>query len=336
MDIKDYINGDRFGKEAHRLEQEAVYDSFLQDAIDGYDQVKDQPLHHLENIEKQIKKRTGNNIDYLQVVNILASILIIAALIFFFFMYNAKNTGQTDQNINNNNNTGNTNISDSLQATPFKNDLVNTNNPFIASNPVEAKVANKDDSSKMFIPKNDVTFENTAKKQPFYSIKDKSAIYRLLKNLDYGENQNFYWQQEPYQVNSSSSLSNREIQEILARREYNPGYLNETAAYPFWTETAKATNRSSVLLTQTPEPVNGNKAYWDYIEKNRNQFANNTCEKPHGKVILVFKVNEKGRPVDIGILRSLCQTADTEAIQLLKNGPDWTNSNNNGRLEIVF
>ena len=84
-------------------------------------------------------------------------------------------------------------------------------------------------------------------------------------------------------------------------------------------------------------PVGGEKAFNDYIEKNRRQLtAYDDCGAIHGNVILTFKVNRRGRPEEINILRSLCRSADREAIRLLQNGPDWTVSDSTIRLEINF
>ena len=40
MKLSDYIRGFRKGKEAHRLEKEAMRDPFLADALEGYSRVE--------------------------------------------------------------------------------------------------------------------------------------------------------------------------------------------------------------------------------------------------------------------------------------------------------
>jgi len=40
MNLLTYIQGKRKGKEAHRIEKEAMRDPFLADALEGYDEVK--------------------------------------------------------------------------------------------------------------------------------------------------------------------------------------------------------------------------------------------------------------------------------------------------------
>lgn len=54
MKLKDYIQGKRYGKEANRLEREAMNDHFLQDAIDGFDSVSGDHFSAIEKLEKQI------------------------------------------------------------------------------------------------------------------------------------------------------------------------------------------------------------------------------------------------------------------------------------------
>jgi len=54
MRLKDYIQGNRRGKEANRLEREAMNDPFLQDALEGFDAVPDDHAPVIERLEKSI------------------------------------------------------------------------------------------------------------------------------------------------------------------------------------------------------------------------------------------------------------------------------------------
>lgn len=54
MDLKDYIKGQRQGKEANQLERKAMDDPFLQDAIDGYDSVEGDHISMIEDLEKRL------------------------------------------------------------------------------------------------------------------------------------------------------------------------------------------------------------------------------------------------------------------------------------------
>ncbi len=58
MKLKDYIQGKRHGKEANRLEHEAMNDPFLQDAIDGFDTVPGDHYAAIQELEKQLLQKT--------------------------------------------------------------------------------------------------------------------------------------------------------------------------------------------------------------------------------------------------------------------------------------
>ena len=57
MKLKDYIQGNRSGKEANRLERQAQENPFLHDAIDGFDAIDGNHLSAIENLEKQLDQR---------------------------------------------------------------------------------------------------------------------------------------------------------------------------------------------------------------------------------------------------------------------------------------
>jgi len=120
--------------------------------------------------------------------------------------------------------------------------------------------------------------------------------------------------------NNDYSLSVSEIRAILA------GYNRE-----------ERSRSAPVNPVQTSNPVAGTKAFNDYVQKNRKSITDEDCANQHGKVILMFKVDNTGHPTDIRVFRSLCQTADREAVRLLQNGPNWTVSGDNyARCEVNF
>ncbi|MCL2650399.1 MAG: carboxypeptidase-like regulatory domain-containing protein [Candidatus Azobacteroides sp.] len=61
MNLLRYIKGFRRGKEAHRVELEAMKDSFLSEALEGYDAIDGDHLKRIFRIQKQIKKRAAKN-----------------------------------------------------------------------------------------------------------------------------------------------------------------------------------------------------------------------------------------------------------------------------------
>lgn len=59
MKLSDYIQGQRKGKEAHRLEKEAMKDPFLADALDGYHRIEGNHEEILNKLRRQIAFRSG-------------------------------------------------------------------------------------------------------------------------------------------------------------------------------------------------------------------------------------------------------------------------------------
>jgi hypothetical protein len=85
-----------------------------------------------------------------------------------------------------------------------------------------------------------------------------------------------------------------------------------------------------------PKPATGERAYEEYISENLFLPAFNECGDTKGQVIVAFKVNAKGRPYDLDIKKSLCPTADLEAIRVVQQGPNWTSGDKIATVTIRF
>jgi len=63
--------------------------------------------------------------------------------------------------------------------------------------------------------------------------------------------------------------------------------------------------------------------FTDYADKNIKTVRDSAGTEYSGKVLLSFTVNKKGRPENIKVDQPLCKSCDEQAVQLLKNGPNW-------------
>ncbi|MCL1933769.1 MAG: TonB family protein [Candidatus Azobacteroides sp.] len=312
MSLSDYIKGDRYGKEAHQLEYDAMRDPFLQDAIDGYDSEGDRPTYHLKKLTNEVKKRTRKKYYRLQAWGIAAcALLIIGASIFFFYgndnkinLLPEKSTyAETD--------------TDNMQA---RNPMIDSLATAKTEQTTSAATANSDAIviDKVIVHDDDKAEAENIQEDLLATIEKLKIRQENQQEIrgETEEDQRIALNQED---NSNEySLTNSEIQRILS--EYNPSV--ET--------------NSKVTNNQSPKPAVGDQAYNDYIKKNLKPLTNNAGEEQHGKVVLSFSVNENGRPANISVLQSLGQAADREAIRLLQNGPNWTTSDKNASLEINF
>lgn len=87
---------------------------------------------------------------------------------------------------------------------------------------------------------------------------------------------------------------------------------------------------------RTPEPVIGMRKYRKYLKENLIRPTDKACADAKGKVVLTFLVDAKGRPYQIEVKDSLCESCDKEAIRLIQEGPDWTIGNQSVEVTVKF
>lgn len=89
MKLLDYIRGARKGKEAHRLEKEAMRDPFLADALEGYSCVGNGVDEQIEELRRRIRARAVRKRNHAVVWSIAASLLI-GVCIGSYFLFQEK------------------------------------------------------------------------------------------------------------------------------------------------------------------------------------------------------------------------------------------------------
>lgn len=89
MKLLDYIRGARKGKEAHRLEKEAMRDPFLADALEGYSRVGNGADEQIEELRRRIRAHAVRKRNHAVVWSIAASLLI-GVCIGSYFLFQEK------------------------------------------------------------------------------------------------------------------------------------------------------------------------------------------------------------------------------------------------------
>ena len=85
-----------------------------------------------------------------------------------------------------------------------------------------------------------------------------------------------------------------------------------------------------------PRPVIGEEAYQEYLRKELIHPQDSLCKDVSGTVIVEFHINEQGRPVDLAVKQSLCESVDKEALRLIEKGPDWEVDTMMVSIPVVF
>lgn len=81
MKLWHYIQGDRAGKEAHRIEKEAMKDPFLADALEGYEKTRGKHQRVVAGLQKQITNKSLNKKpNHRKNLSIAAGILIVVGI----------------------------------------------------------------------------------------------------------------------------------------------------------------------------------------------------------------------------------------------------------------
>lgn len=84
--LMQYIQGPRKGKDAHRLEKEAMKDPFLSDALDGFQAVKGNHVESIEEMRRRISLRTRSSRNSITKWSIAASLLICLGFGSYFWL----------------------------------------------------------------------------------------------------------------------------------------------------------------------------------------------------------------------------------------------------------
>jgi TonB family protein len=114
----------------------------------------------------------------------------------------------------------------------------------------------------------------------------------------------------------------REMEEVVVS-----GYTKKSAVAP----------RRPQVVADTLEPEEGFVQFDHYIADNLKRPEELKVKTISGEVQLSFEVNNNGEPVNITVVKSLCNKCDEEAVRLLKEGPKWKKKKNKkGSVTIRF
>jgi hypothetical protein len=99
----------------------------------------------------------------------------------------------------------------------------------------------------------------------------------------------------------------------------------------------KAMDKYPKVTIDTLEPAEGYVKFDDYVINNLKMPEELQTKTLSGEVQLAFDVDQNGQPVNITVVKSLCEKCDEEAIRLLKEGPKWKKKEKKkGKITIKF
>lgn len=297
MKLWRYIQGNRKGKEAHRIEKEAMNDPFLADALEGYEKIPGNHQRGVAKLQKRItNKSKGRKSNPLKAWSIAASILVAVGIGTWFLLDNNPSVKEDLYAIER-----------SIQAEEA---LPPTATP-------QEKVATD-------------SVDTVSQKSTIAQAKTNAADKKETKPIEpiaimEEESANLMVQVEEVEERPSAPLQPEKVKTDIMMRTATADTAKDT------TRAAAPPSNAS-----TPHPVAGMDAYMDYIQRNLRRPTDEECRNAKGPVIVMFKIGQSGRPYNIRVTQGLCSSTNKEAIRLIIHGPDWKKGNASDEATITI
>lgn len=390
MKLLDYIRGSRKGKEAHRLEKEAMRDPFLADAMDGYSNMKRNQEENIRKLHGKIARRAVHQQRRVMVWGVAASLLVGLFLGGYFLLNTQPLPDETrlalEQQVisTSPNEEVSNNISKSIpEDSAVSHEGFVTDNRAVNQKKTVASVPEAilqeiyDEVGQDVVV--DLTLDDAppaAKEQlamKAVTVKDAKQTGSQLKTV-HGKVVDKEGEPIIGATVTVKGLQKGAISDLDGNFSLEIGKMNKELAVNYIgyepiilsIDTGKnmliAMNEDHIALDEVvvvgysseerpsilgsvssmlkvsgaPQPENGNKAFRQYIQENLKLPTDTLCLRAKGKVVLNFRVGSNGRPTDIRIKKSLCPTADKEAIRLIEEGPAWVMGDEEAKVTIEF
>ena len=350
MKLLNYIRGFRKGKEAHRLEKEAMQDTFLADAMDGYDSIGESQEKQIEQLRKRVTMRATRKKNYAIRWSAVACLLI-GVCVGTYFLLQPGHLPEDTLVV----------MEEAASPIPVPDTpalpTVELVTPSVTkpAAPVVAKAVVP--PVKEVVEELTVTAESrmeamaavplSIKKEVSGRVTDKDGTPIIGASiavkgtnlgtisdldgkftLDMGDGKELVVNYIGYE---SMTLPVDSGKNMLIAMNDDQQTLDEVVVVGYRTSkknrligsvTTKSSKEQSKAMKQ--QPVIGWKAYRKYLKEELERPTDGPCAGVGGKVILTFRVAENGEPVDIKVKKSLCPDADEAAINVLEDGPNWT------------
>ena len=329
MNLLSYIQGNRKGKEAHRIEKEAMRDPFLADALEGFDTVKADHIERISHLRSHISSAKRNSGQHKIYLGIAASLLF-CFMLGGYYLLNKRSDNLVAVN--------------TLQTKNAETDFFIEEEEIALSDfeipePSEEKVSTRLNRQQTVTTHPPLT--SVAEQIPTTSVADnlqQTATAQIPLTSISAENQKQMEEQPPLTSLDEQIPTTSVAEENQKQMEEQPPLTPIKEQIPLTsldeqipkTSVAEAivSSRARSLRLETakpsvPQPEIGMKAYEKYLKDAKLPLQDTTCANTKGTVEVEFTIKE-GKPTNFIIRQSLCPASDKEAIRLIENGCNWT------------
>jgi len=295
MQIKDYIQGNKHGKEANRLEREAMNDKFLQEALDGFDTVSGNHTDIIERLEKKIITPTGvskNNRKALYFYSIAASVLLLIGF-GVYFMWDKNNQEPA------------------IMIAQFLEEEKDIEITFSESAP--PSLSAYAEQMEMSAPTASAEIQTLRERQQ--SVQPEEVTFgQQVATPAITEDMRLFADVQEVQTDMPPVSNRNEITEMAAPAEAEYAVARRSS------QIAAASKEMTVDSTSS-QTTFGEKEFQAYCQKNAEK---NLCDNPNVSVSVSFYIDAAGKPTNIKCDQYTCEDAKKEIERLLSVSPAWT------------
>jgi len=326
MSIKNYIQGSKRGKDANRLERDAMNDPFLQEALEGFDQVEGEHIEIIDRLEKKYNPQ-ANASNKRKIVlfpnkkmfvfwSAAASILIlITGVSVYLFLDRYKETMPVFADL----------------STIEKENRINMDSPVQVFETEDSqkemsatKVERKDVSAQKSSPPVIVMDESAESARLDVAVAEEIALSDLSETLVATESSEKLMFKEPEKQTASGKIADEKVEPL------SEVVLTGTVAQRKSTITGAV---SSVGKNDSIQSPFGEKQFQAYCKQNAEK---NICAGKKASVQVSFFIDETGKPSKIEFKKYTCEDAKKEIGNLLATSPVWTITNRNVTMTIKW
>ncbi len=308
MNLIDYIKGQRKGKDAHRLEREAMQYPFLADALDGYDAVEGNHAERIETLQKQLLRRSSRRARKKLWIGVVASLLIVLTVGGYWWISQNPERYIAQSEI------------------PLSEEEVDLEIAMEAEEPLENECNPSQIPESAAVLPVEKSKSSVARKVHSETPVDLEIVDELLVS-------------EEEEGRSAQILSFKKdtlitAQHVATERDED---LKDDRSVVVSSDSQVMRRASAEVLNGVPVPVIGMKAYRKYLEEKMIRPTSGDCANKKGKVLLSFQIDADGRPVNLKIVKGLCSDLDQESLRLVKDGCQWRGSTKDiMMIEVIF
>ena len=336
MNILDYIKGNRRGKEANRLEREAMSDPFLDDALEGFESVSGNHEEIVSRLRDRItvrsRGRRRRNVRTWTAVAAVGLLFLTVGGVYWGWQQRPDMPPQ---------------VADVQEPDVLSAEFISDSTTRIAqAAEVRQQAEIQEDTAAPELEEQ--TMRVTA--DIINIVADDAKIDTQLSFSDFDQETEMVFIPEPARERVQEETLDEMVivpssgQKIMA--ESTPSALQDSAIEVDRSGSAvasgvQARRSASGTVTEMEESAlaeltENQKAWQRHLERNQARQFDEAGEPIRGKVVVEFRVNRQGRPQNIRIIESLTPGSDREALRLLATGPDWDRTDGRTQITIEF